>query len=123
MTDKVVDASAVAAIIYREPTSLDVRASLRGMSLLAPDLIGYELANACVKKIRAAPIERSDLLIAFQSYKSLAIQEVSVDKEGAAALACDKGISLYDASYLWLAKNLGVELVTLDQRLAKAAQA
>jgi len=29
-------------------------------------------------------------------------------------------LSLYDASYLWLAHALGAELVTLDDRLARA---
>jgi predicted nucleic acid-binding protein len=31
------------------------------------------------------------------------------------------GLSAYDASYLWLARDLDVELVTLDRQLAKAA--
>ena len=38
-----------------------------------------------------------------------------------ARMANKLGLSAYDASYLWLARILGVELVTLDDRLAKAA--
>jgi predicted nucleic acid-binding protein len=33
------------------------------------------------------------------------------------------GMLTYDASYLWLSRQLGAELVTLDRQLAKAATA
>ncbi len=36
-------------------------------------------------------------------------------------LATETGLTAYDASYLWLARQLGAELVTLDQQLARAA--
>jgi predicted nucleic acid-binding protein len=32
-------------------------------------------------------------------------------------------LSLYDASYLWLARTLGAELVTLDENLLRADRA
>ena len=35
-------------------------------------------------------------------------------------LATATGTTAYDASYLWLAASLGADLVTLDDRLAKA---
>jgi predicted nucleic acid-binding protein len=38
-------------------------------------------------------------------------------------LAVMTGLSAYDASYLWLARRLGAELVTLDKQLAKAEAA
>ena len=34
--------------------------------------------------------------------------------------ARDTGLSAYDAAYLWLARHLGAELVTLDEPLAAA---
>lgn len=37
-------------------------------------------------------------------------------------LARRTGLSAYDASYLWLARHLGAELVTLDAKLANAAK-
>lgn len=38
-------------------------------------------------------------------------------------LAVATGLTPYDASYLWLARRLGLPLVTLDQTLARAADA
>jgi predicted nucleic acid-binding protein len=35
-------------------------------------------------------------------------------------LAAATGLTAYDASYLWLARRLGADLVTLDKQLAKA---
>jgi predicted nucleic acid-binding protein len=37
-------------------------------------------------------------------------------------LALDMDLTAYDASYLWLARHLQAELVTLDVDLADAAQ-
>ena len=122
MTDKVVDASAIAAIIFDEPPGASAEATIKGSTLFASDLIGYELANVCVKKIRAKPEERTRLLEAFETYYDLGIREIAIDEREVIMLANDKRLSFYDASYLWLAQSLGVELVTFDERLAKAAQ-
>ena len=39
------------------------------------------------------------------------------------AVAAATGLTSYDASYLWVARRLGAELVTLDRQLEKAAAA
>jgi predicted nucleic acid-binding protein len=49
------------------------------------------------------------------------VEEVAVDHEGAIDLAVGTDLTAYDASYLWLHRQLGAELVTLDRLLAKAA--
>ena len=120
MTDKVVDASAVVALLFDEPARDDVVARLRGSSLHAPSLIGFEVANACLKKMRARPGERQALLEAFSLLDDLAITPEAIDLDAAIALAARTRLSLYDASYLWLAQALGAELVTLDGKLAAA---
>jgi predicted nucleic acid-binding protein len=38
------------------------------------------------------------------------------------ALARGTGLSAYDASYLWLSRELGVELVSLDTQLNEVAK-
>jgi predicted nucleic acid-binding protein len=45
---------------------------------------------------------------------------VTVDLNGALELAATTGLTAYDASYLGLTRQLGADVVTLDQQLAKA---
>lgn len=120
MTDKVVDASAIVALLFHEVTSDEILRRVRHATLRAPSLIGFEVANACLKKIRAAPGEREKLLEAFSFLDALSITLETVDLKAAVALAEQMKLSLYDASYLWLARTLNAELVTLDEKLARA---
>jgi predicted nucleic acid-binding protein len=120
VTDKVVDASAVVALLFNELTREEIVPRLREASLRAPSLIGFEVANACLKKIRAAPAERQALLEAFSFLDALSISLETVNLEAAIVLAERTKLTLCDASYLWLARALGAELVTLDDRLARA---
>jgi predicted nucleic acid-binding protein len=46
-----------------------------------------------------------------------------VDLGEAIVLAERTKLSLYDAGYLWLARALGAELVTLDDRLTRPDEA
>lgn len=48
------------------------------------------------------------------------VETVTVDYYGVLALAEATGLTAYDASYLWIARGLGAELVTLDRKLAAA---
>jgi len=123
VTDKVVDASAVIAVLFNEVTREPIVARLRGSFLYAPVLLEFEVANACLKKIRAAPGERELLLAAFALLNELSITLEPIDLGQAITLAERTRLSLYDASYLWLARALGAELVTLDDRLGRAQQA
>jgi len=45
---------------------------------------------------------------------------MAVDHDGVLALAASTGLTAYDASYLWLARRLSADLVTLDRQLAQA---
>jgi predicted nucleic acid-binding protein len=123
VTDKVVDASAVVALLFNELTQEKIVARLRGASLHAPDLLEFEVANACLKKMRSSPDERQMLLQAFSLLNALSIVLERVNLAEAIALAERTKLSLYDASYLWLARALGAELVTLDGKLARADKA
>lgn len=118
MSVKVVDASALAALLFGEPDAEAVEARLRNALLVAPRLIEYELGNTCRKKCHRHP-EVAPLLIAnLRLLEELDLQMHDVDVASVLELAEHAVITYYDASYLWLAQQLGAELVTLDGRLS-----
>ena len=117
---KVVDASAIGAIVFAEPDAEDVMNELSGSMLIAPPLLHYELASICLKKIRKYPSKTNELITAFQMACRLAIDTVAVKHVEAIDLAKRLQLTIYDASYLWLAQNADASLVTLDRRLKNA---
>jgi predicted nucleic acid-binding protein len=120
VTDKVVDASAIVALVFNETTREAVVGLLREAALHAPDLLGFEVANACLKKMRASPREADVLMEAFRSFTELDVQFHATDLSAAIDVADRLKLSVYDASYLLLAVTLEVELVTLDAKLTRA---
>jgi predicted nucleic acid-binding protein len=120
---RVVDASAAGALVFSEPGADRVVADLAGASLVAPALLGFELASICLKKVRAHPRKAAQILAAFRLAHRLAIEFVDVAHEEVVTLARETGLTTYDASYLWLARHLGADLVTLDERVRRAAAA
>ncbi len=123
MAVKVVDASALAALLFGEPEAEDVAGRLGGARLVAPALLGFELANVCLIKSRRHPEQQAALMAALRLRGRLGVEPVAVDHDGTVQLAVATGLTAYDASYLWLSRQLGAELVTLDRQLAKAAAA
>jgi predicted nucleic acid-binding protein len=121
MQFEVVDASAVSAVLFAEAGAEDVTAALEGYRLAAPTLLSYELASVCLKKMKRHPRERADHAQALGRFEEMGIAEAEVDIDGVLLLAERKRLSAYDASYLWLARELGIDLVTLDRRLAAAS--
>ncbi len=122
MAVRVVDASAVAAVLFGEPEAQTVADRLRGCTLASPVLLPFEVASVCLKKLRRYPEKRAPLLDALQMLGEMRIRQIEVDPVEVVILADQRDVTVYDASYLWLSQRLGVELVTLDRKLAKAAK-
>jgi len=122
MVVKVVDASAIAALLFGEPEAEAVVDRLRDAEMVAPALLPYELTSVCWKKRRVHPEMAPALLEGLQRFSRLRTRLVEVDHVEVLVLAEESGLTAYDASYLWLARRLGGELVTLDGRLAAACQ-
>ena len=120
MPTKVVDASALAAVLFGEPAADDVAIEMGDANLAAPALIEYEVGNTCWKKCRRYPEQAAVLRTAFGAMKKMHLQLYDVDANGVLALAQSLGITYYDASYVWLADWLDAPLVSLDKRLLAA---
>ncbi len=120
MTDKVVDASAFAAAVFAESKMPIVEQLIVGHRLFAPYVFKSEMANVCIKKIRSLPGQRDAILAVFSASWGTPINFLDVDPVEVVGLAGRLGLSGYDASYLWLARHLDAELVTLDEKLERA---
>lgn len=80
MTDaKVVDASALAALLFAEPEAESIAKRLQGARLAAPSLIDFELANVRLTEFRRQPNNRDALRAAFGLSHRLKVETVAVD--------------------------------------------
>lgn len=119
---KVVDASALAALLFGEPQAEQIAERLGQSTLIAPTLLAFEIASVCLQKLRRYPSRRDAVLAAHTFGQQMGIKAVAVNLDEVLSLAEETTLTVYDASYLWLAQTLDAELVTLDAALAKQAR-
>ena len=117
---KVIDASALVAILFGEAGAEAVLAKVEDAELIAPSLLDYEVSNVCLMKLRREPAQRNKLLEIFFMRDEIEIERLGVDFEAVLGLAEATGLTAYDASYLWLAQSQSADLVTLDKKLQAA---
>ena len=118
MPAKVLDASVLGALIFGEPRAKEALSLLEGAELYAPPLLAYELTSVARKKVLRYPQLREKISKALEIGLSLNINWTEADHAAVLQLALDTGLTTYDASYLYLARSLGVPLLTFDERLA-----
>jgi predicted nucleic acid-binding protein len=123
MSDSVPDASALGAIAFGEDGAAEARRALHGTALVAPPLLFFELANIAWKKARKSPEAGPAILHGFVWPQSLEVEIVDVNLMKVLEIALDTTITVYDASYLWVARETGATLVSFDKRLRAAARA
>ncbi len=116
----VVDASVAVKWLFPEVHTEAAKRVLKNTrEIIAPDLIWAEVTSAACKKIRqkeAKPEEAVALLREFQNYP-IETTESKVLMETALLVACEAGLSIYDALYLALSYDRDCSLVTADRRL------
>ena len=118
----VVDTSALAALVFGEPEAESVAKKMTGFNLIAPHLLWYELASVCLKKIKQNPEKYRAILHAFELADNLQIELANVDHTAVVVLAHETSLTSYDAAYLWLSRECGALLITLDQQLKKQSR-
>jgi uncharacterized protein with PIN domain len=79
MVPKIVDASALAALLFGEPEAEAVAGRLAGARLIAPALLSFELTNVCLIKCRRHPDQKLSLMAAFRLRDRLGVEEVAID--------------------------------------------
>lgn len=119
MPDTVIDASAIAAVLFDEPEAAPIVASITG-KLVAPTLLRYELASVCTTKMIRQPARAAEIHARYKLLDRLDLRYFEPDWLSLPMLAHRWALSAYDAAYLQLALANRAALVTLDARLAAA---
>ena len=117
MPAKVVDASVLAALVFNEPRADEAEHMLAGNALYAPDLLPYEMSSIARKKTLRYPGKSEAIAAALELCHALEISLLAVHPCAMLELAIETGLTTYDASYLYLARELSCPLVTFDNRL------
>ncbi|MFH1241112.1 MAG: type II toxin-antitoxin system VapC family toxin [Pseudomonadota bacterium] len=125
MKELVIDASAVLKWylpdeLFEDEALMILHRYVEGeIDLFAPSLLPYEILNALLVAERLGRVENRVTRESFQAFLDLQINLVDplVGHQGVLSLAGSFQTSVYDASYLYLAKNRGIELLTGDKRL------
>jgi predicted nucleic acid-binding protein len=127
----VVDASVVAKwILVKEPhqeNAIKIKNDYvsRRVGLSSLDFIVEEVANAMWKATKLERISRDDAVEAVRVLGNLGMElhKLSWSQVAEAmSIACDLGITVYDASYVYLSDELGLPLITADKPLYDAAR-
>jgi len=130
MADFVIDTSVVMAWCFDDEESAygdDVLKSLATAEAIAPAIWPLEIGNVLVVAERRKRLSKSAIIRFLDLLGELPIIVVQESPERMTkeilALARERQISTYDASYLDLAMRTGLPIATLDSGLKKAAVA
>ncbi|MGB3731088.1 type II toxin-antitoxin system VapC family toxin [Microbacterium sp.] len=117
----VVDASAVAEILFGTEAGQRAAALIGGHELLAPQHLTAEVASVIRGWSLSRQITDEQALRALGEFDALGVELVPMMSMLPAVYALRHNVSSYDAMYVVLARAAQCSLLTLDARLAAAA--
>lgn len=121
----IIDASVLLQALFPDENQPNAQAVIRDhvagrVHLAAPDLLFYELSNACLMANRRWRISPADAEAVLLAIEELGIATEPVSWRQILPLARRFERSAYDGAYLGLAESTGQPLVTGDIRLYHA---
>ncbi|UPL10224.1 type II toxin-antitoxin system VapC family toxin [Microbacterium sufflavum] len=117
----VIDASAVAEILFGTEAGRRAAALIDGHELLAPQHLTAEVASIIRGWSLSEQITDEQALRAFGEFDALGVEQMPMMSMLPAVYALRHNVSAYDAMYLVLARAAQCSLLTLDARLAASA--
>lgn len=128
MTEVVLDASVALAWALPDEGSSTAEKILKKGNVVfwVPALWWYEVTNALLVAVRRGRLKEYDRLEIMELYGILPVHTDATLNEGIMSrvytIAKEYKLSVYDASYLELARRKNLKLATLDRKLFSAAR-
>ncbi|MFP3089465.1 type II toxin-antitoxin system VapC family toxin [Treponema sp. TIM-1] len=115
----ILDASAIMAVIIKEPERELVLQLTKDAVISSPNMVSYEIANGLTKMIKKKIIDKERMISAYKYFKKIPVKTIDVDIEKALEIAWKYKIYAYDACYLEFANRLNFPLLTFDGNMTR----
>lgn len=120
--DLVIDTSVLIAVVAGEKDRDALIDRTRGMTLVAPSSVHWEVGNALAAMLKRRRATLDEILLALAGYEQIPIRLIDVGIADALRIAdAHDGIYAYDAYLIACAARQRCPLITLDNALAQAA--
>jgi len=118
-----VDTSVIIAVLTSEPERAALVQQTRGVELVAPASVHWEVGNALAAMLKRNRIGLRQVSQALAAYQQIPLRFVEADLEVALGLAAEHGLYAYDAYVIACARRQRCALLALDHGLLRAARA
>jgi predicted nucleic acid-binding protein len=122
MVRRLVDASAIIAVIGEEPDGSKVIEITKGSIIVFPYVVQIEILNALTRMMRKKTITKEGMLKALHSFQQLPIEFMNIDSDRVIEIAWNYKIYAYEACYLEVAQRLNLSLITFDAGMARVGK-
>lgn len=120
----VVDASYMMAFLLvdeKVDQKIDEEIKAGKLKIFTPPIFETELFNGILMAHRRERVTWRECHHLYTTYQRLMVTQERVEINEVFELAKESGLTVYDASYVWLARKMKVELLTYDKKMQAAA--
>ena len=120
MRSYVVDASVAAEFVLETRLGMDLGGLIQNNELFAPELLDLEVLSTLRKFVLRDGPSNGAALSAIGELEKLSVERISHEGLSKLIWQYHRNVTIYDAVYLATAKNLNLEVLTADRKLARA---
>lgn len=115
------DTNIFLAAALNEPEKQRIIELSANCSVLAPEVLPYEIGNALSAMVKRKQITHQQAISTLEITNKIPVRLITVDIKKALQLALEFNIYAYDAYFLQCAKSLACPIITLDNRMKQVA--
>lgn len=117
----VTDTSIFLAVAMNEPEKGSLLKTTKGIQLIAPEILHYEIGNALTAMMKKGRIRAEEMIFVFSQVIQIPVDLRRTDIQEALSLAARYNIYAYDAYFLECAARIRQPLLTLDHGMKNIA--
>ena len=117
----VADTNVVLAVALDEPEKSPLIHATRGVELICPSVLPFEVGNALSAMVKRKSIHVAQAIEAWDVIAKIQIGLLEVDIRSALSLAVRRNIYAYDGYFLQCALQTQCPLLTLDRKMQRVA--